>query len=143
MMHDKSFGAAVGHGIGRLQMTRTANIVQPPLPDSQKLKRGGLIWLGIILLLAFFMPVVQAQYSGRSFQDTGQPQYTLKFPNIEILTSEMEIPAEARFGAAFPGIAGIVIIIAAAAAPKLVCSIIVTTLGLLSYGSMLMGGNIQ
>ncbi len=123
-------------------MTRATNIVQPPIV-AQKLKRGGLIWLGIILLLAFFMPVVQPEYNNRTFSSTGQPEYTLKFPNIEILTSEQNIPASVRFGAAFPGLAGIVIIIAAAATPKLACGIIVTAIGLLAYASTLMGSNSQ
>jgi hypothetical protein len=122
-------------------MTHTANIVQPLA--GQKLKRGGLIWLGVILLLAFFMPLVQPNYNVQSFRTTGQPEYTLKFTNIEILTSEQDIPGSVRFGAALPGIAGIVIIIAAAATPKLACSVIVTALGLLTYAAALLGPNTQ
>ncbi|MDP6635417.1 MAG: SHOCT domain-containing protein [Phycisphaerae bacterium] len=112
-------------------MTQAGQI--PAEMNNQTMRRSGLIWLGIILLAAFFMPKVQAGYSGRSFRNPGKVEYKAKFINIEILTSKADIPAMTRIGAAFPAIAGVIIIIVGAAVPKLACGIIVTGLGVFMY----------
>jgi len=111
----------------------TQAVYTPAQAENQNLKRSGLIWLGIILLAAFFMPMVQPDFSAKSRRSGGGQGYQLTFPNIEVVTSEADIPPMVRFGAAFPAAAGVLIIVAAAAMPKLVCSLMVTGTGAFAY----------
>ena len=105
--------------------------------------RIGLILLGIILVLAFFLPVLEREYSRRSFYRNDPPEYKLKFVNIEMLSSDERLPTIARFMAIYPVIAGVVILIVAAVAPNIVRGAVVTGLGIILYLALLIGGDAQ
>jgi len=51
------------------------------------MKRVGLVWLGVILLIAFFMPVVQKT----SLSKKSGSGYKVSFPNVKLVTTKMKI----------------------------------------------------
>lgn len=100
--------------------------------------RGGLVFLGAILILVFFHPLVEGRYPTISGYDRSVT-YKVKFVNIEILLSDEHIPAMTRFITVYPLIAGIVILIAAVKAPRRVLNFILIGLGIILYLARLIG----
>ena len=122
------------------QMTNSGEALSRTRDDGPG--RGGLFVLGVILIAAFLLPVLERQYSRRSFyRSSNPPEYKLKFVNIEMLSSDERLPTIARFMAVYPAIAGVVILIVAGVAPSIVRAGTVTGLGIILYMAMLIGGD--
>jgi hypothetical protein len=100
--------------------------------------KEGLVVVAVLLLAAFFMPLMVPKDVSVAHED-GEIKVKVKewgaeFPNITALTDDdRDLEGSAVFLLSYPLIAGVILIIAAFVAPPLIASAIAVALGLLVY----------
>jgi hypothetical protein len=113
-------GGVTGSGQGRSNYYGGPPAVPTAHEPSEDARRRGMIWLGVVVLIGFLMPLILVTWR----------ETKVVFLNFEVFGRD-EVPAGIKLFCLYPGIAGVVVILLAALSRGVARSAVVAGLGVL------------